>query len=796
MGGSTSQSGSGEGLGIASAPSNLTGGGQLQLLVDSITGYAIYMTDADGVIASWNSGAEIITGYRPAEMLGQNFSRLFAAEDRAAGAPAQILQEARSKGSAEDERELIHKDGSGFRAGSVVQPLRDASSSSSGFAILMRDITAQAAAQETGRRFRLLVEGIAGHALYMLDPSGIIASWNTGARNLHGYEAHEIVGQHFSRFYTKEERTAGSPWRTLEIAAREGRYECEGWRLRKDGSRFWASVAVDAIRDENGALTGFAKITGDITERKTAQEALRESERQLRLLVESITDYALIMLDPNGNVTGWNAGGQRIKGYSAGEIAGQHFSRFYTEHDRAAGFPARALQTAAAEGRFEAEGWRVRKNGELFWAHVIIDPIRDETGNIAGFAKITRDITEKREASIALQKAEAQRGRAQRMEALGHLTGGVAHDFNNLLMVIGGFTQALKKLTGQDPKGARAVEAIEQAVERGQSLTRQLLTFSRRQTLNPIVTGIGERIEAFSKMLGSSTAGQAKLVVDVPADIWPVKADISEFELALLNITINARDAMPDGGVVTITAENVQLKREEAPDQLEGDFVALTIADTGTGIAEEILPKVFDPFFTTKGASKESGLGLSQVHGFAHQSGGTVTVESELGHGTRVTLYLPRAANALPERASGEAVPRAVGGGKALLVDDNRDVLEVSAIYLQELGYEVHTMDSAQPALKALEREKYSLVVSDIIMAGMDGIDLAREIRKRRPDMPIVLVTGYSKIPASVGQEFVLVRKPYQLPELGRAVSEAIAAASRPPASNLVHLGNWRGPRR
>ncbi len=450
------------------------------------------------------------------------------------------------------------------------------------------------------------------------------------------------------------------------------------------------------------------------------------------------------------------------------------------------------MQIAAAEGRYEAEGWRVRKNGERFWANVIIHPIRDEDGSLAGFAKITQDVTKKREAEMALQKAQEYRGRAQRMEALGHLTGGVAHDFNNLLMIIGGFTQTLKKLAGQDPKGLRAVEAIDNAVEKGQSLTRQLLTFSRRQTLNPVVTGIAERISAFRKMLGSSDAVNVKLIADVPPEIWPVKADVSEFELALLNITLNARDAMPEGGVITITAENVTLKREDSPGQLEGDFAAITIADTGSGIAEEILPKVFDPFFTTKGGTKDPGLGLSQVHGFAHQSGGTVSIESKLGRGTRVTLYLPRA-RSLPERVAGEAANQAVGTGKALLVDDNRDVLEVSALYLRELGYEVDTLDSAAPALKAIERESYSLVVTDVVMAGMDGIDLAQAIRKKQPNMPIVLVTGYSKVPPSVGEEFVLVRKPYHLNDLSRAISTAMAAASKP--ANLVHLDGHRARR-
>ena len=796
MAGSNSQIGEGESSSNAAALSSLNESERLKLLVESISDYAVYILGSDGAIASWNPGAEKITGYRAIEAVGQNFSLLFTDEDRGAGVPARLLKEASLEGRSESECWLLRKDGSRFLASVVMYPVPGAAGFPEGFAMVARDVTGRAAAQEAvlenERQFHQLVEGVVDYAIFMLDPGGLIVNWNAGARRTIGYEPHEIVGQHFSRFYTKEDRTAGLPWRVLEIAAHEGRYEFEGWRVRKDGSRFWASVVVDRIRDADGAALGFAEITRDISDRKAAHEALRDSERQFRLLVEGVTDYGLFMLDPNGVVTSWNAGAKRIKGYPAGEIVGQHFSRFYSERDRAGGVPARALQIAAAEGRYEAEGWRVRKNGERFWANVVIHPIRDEDGSLAGFAKITQDVTKKREAEMALQKAQEYRGRAQRMEALGHLTGGVAHDFNNLLMIIGGFTQTLKKLAGQDPKGLRAVEAIDNAVEKGQSLTRQLLTFSRRQTLNPVVTGIAERISAFRKMLGSSDAVNVKLIADVPPEVWPVKADVSEFELALLNITLNARDAMPEGGVITITAENVTLKREDSPGQLEGDFAAITIADTGSGIAEEILPKVFDPFFTTKGGTKEPGLGLSQVHGFAHQSGGTVSIESKLGRGTRVTLYLPRA-RSLPERVAGEAANQAVGTGKALLVDDNRDVLEVSALYLRELGYEVDTLDSAAPALKAIERESYSLVVTDVVMAGMDGIDLAQAIRKKQPAMPIVLVTGYSKVPPSVGEEFVLVRKPYQLDDLSRAISTAMAAASKP--ANLVHLDGHRARR-
>ena len=260
---------------------------------------------------------------------------------------------------------------------------------------------------QSERRFRVLVQGVTDYAIYMLDPAGIITNWNAGAERINGYTAEEIVGQHISRFYGWEDRAAGLPARGLAIAAREGRHEAEGWRVRKDGSQFWATVVIDAIHDDAGHLIGFAKITRDTTEQRKQQEHLRESERQFRLLVNGVTDYALYMLDLNGIVTNWNAGAQRIKGYTADEIVGQHFSKFYTEDDRTAGLPSRALLNAATKGRFEADAWRVRKDGTMFWANAVIDPIKDEHGKLIGFSKITRDITERHDAQKALEAAQA-----------------------------------------------------------------------------------------------------------------------------------------------------------------------------------------------------------------------------------------------------------------------------------------------------------------------------------------------------------------------------------------------------
>jgi PAS domain S-box-containing protein len=766
---------------------------RLKLLLDAVADYAIYLLDPNGFVASWSKGAEKIKGYSPIEIIGQHFSRFFTPEDQARGLAEHILSIARSDGRHELECWQLRKDGARFWCNTVIQQVRDEKGTLIGFAKITRDITERAAAQEalgeSERRFRILVEGVIDYAIYMLDPSGLVVNWNTGATRLKGYSAEEIVGEHFSKFYTREERRNGLPGRVLETAAREGRYESEGWRVRKDGSRFWASVVVDAIRNEKGDLEGFAKVTRDITERRVAQDAIRESERQFRLLVAGVTDYALYMLDPNGIITSWNAGAERIKGYATNEIIGQHFSRFYPERDRSAGMPARALYTAAQEGRFEAEGWRVRKDGSLFWANVIIDPIRDEHGNLVGFAKITRDITERRDAQNALEEVQAQRAHAQKMDALGQLTGGVAHDFNNLLMVVGGHIQSIKRHIGDDPKLIRAAEAIELAAQRGAALTRQLLTFSRRQPFRPVVVSLRERVDALGSMLARALGNTVKLVATIEPDTWLVKVDPSELELALVNVILNARDAMRGGGVITVTTENVVLSARDTSERIEGEFVALRINDTGTGIPPDILPRIFEPFFTTKEVSAGSGLGLSQVYGFAQGSGGAVTVDSALGRGTTVSLFLPRSAE------TGAAVPptgadvQNAGDGTVLVVEDNPEVSAVTASMLEQVGYKVEAVADAEAALTAIEARKFDLIVSDIVMAGAkDGLALARAVRDRWPGLPVLLVTGYANISSEAAREFPMLRKPFDLAELGGAVARLIAQARQPAWSNVIRL--------
>ena len=379
-----------------------------RLIVESVQDYAIFMLDVTGRVTSWNVGAQRIKGYSAEEIVGEHFSRFYLPEDVQARKPERELQVAAAEGRCEDEGWRVRKDGSRFWANVVITALRSADGALLGFAKVTRDLTgrhrAEQALRETEERFRLLVEGVKEYALFMLDPTGRVVSWNAGAERIKGYSAQEILGQHISRFYPPQDVQAGKPERGLEVAAAEGRWEDEGWRVRKDGSRFWANVVVTPLRGADGALLGFAELSRDLTERRGAETALRQSEARLRLMVESVKDHAILMLDREGRVVSWNAGAERIKGYRADEILGRHFSRFYPPDDVAQGRPEWELERAVRDGQFEDEGWRVRKDGSRFWANVVITPIRDAQGALVGFAKVTRDLTELRRAEAELRR--------------------------------------------------------------------------------------------------------------------------------------------------------------------------------------------------------------------------------------------------------------------------------------------------------------------------------------------------------------------------------------------------------
>ena len=607
---------------------------------------------------------------------------------------------------------------------------------------------------------------------------GYFLSVNPAWTELLGWSEDEVKRLHVSELRHPDDGPHSEAGRaSLKDGATTARLEN---RFRhKNGS--WRWIAWTMSTDGNGLIYVIGR---DISAQKAAAEALREQELHFRLLVDAVADYAIYMLDPNGIVSSWNSGAQRIKGYREDEILGHHLSEFYTEEDRLAGVPERAIAQAASGTPFKAEGWRVRKDGSRFWASVVLNPIRDENGNLIGFAKVTRDVTERRQSQEGLRRAQERLAQSQKLEMLGQLTGALAHDFNNLLMVVGANTQMVKRRL-IDPPSLRAVEAIEHAASRGETLTRRLLTFSRRQAINPIVIDVHERLAASREILATSAGKDIELLFELPERTWPVLVDVPEFEMALVNIVVNARDAMPDGGTIRIAGSNERLTPIDALDDLTGDFVALRITDTGTGIDPDLLPRVFEPFFTTKGPDKGTGLGLSQVYGFARQSNGTARVTSNTAdgaHGTTVTVYLPRATGIVVAPA---ARPREKehqrGAERILLVEDNPEVQEVTTAFLEELGYRVSVAKNADAALACLAAEKdIRLVFSDIVMPGeMNGVALARRVRSTYPHIAVLLTTGYAPQQDLIDDTLVIIRKPYRLATLSSALRDTLDRTRR-----------------
>jgi len=631
--------------------------------------------------------------------------------------------------------------------------------------------------------YRLLVESVTDYALYIVDPDGIVVSWNPGAQRLKGYAEHEIVGNHFSRFYPEEDARNGLPARTLRIARTEGRFEGEGWRVRKSGERFWAHVVVDPIFSPAGRLLGFAKITRDLSERRVAEESLRRSEEQFRLLVQGVTDYAIFMLDPQGVVTSWNAGAQRIHGYAPDEAIGTHFSRFYRQEDAESGQPALALATATADGRFESEGIRVRKDGRQFWANVVVDPIRDATGQIIGFAKITRDITEKREAEFALQRTREELFQSQKLDAIGQLTGGVAHDFNNLLMVIITSLELIRRRTPDDEALHRLANNAVQAAKRGATLTQRMLAFARRQELKPVAVDVSALVVGMHDLLERSLGPMIRLVADFPAELQPVLVDANQLELAILNLAVNARDAMPQGGTLTMSArlETISEAARFAPALTPGTYVCLSIADDGVGMDEQTLARAAEPFFTTKGPGKGTGLGLPMVHGLAAQSGGQLLLKSAIGVGTTVELWLPTASARVglaksPDRSSEQG--KRTAPMLIVAVDDDALVLEGTVSMLQDLGHKVLAANSGRQALEVIMNEHdVSLLITDQVMPGMTGADLIEQLAHLRPRIPTILATGFGEVPVDLDRTAVRLAKPYDQGQLADAIRKVFARA-------------------
>jgi len=589
----------------------------------------------------------------------------------------------------------------------------------------------------------------------------------------------------------------------VEAAGDTGPYYVEFRVTHPDGDVHWLAGKGEITKHESGRACRVAGVYYDISERKALEARLLalneglearvadrarqlaataaqldETEQRLQLLIDAVTDYAIFMLDKTGHIASWNTGAQRIKGYSSVEILGQHFSRFYSAEDRQNGLPQIALATAERTGKYEAEGYRVRKDGSTFFANVVINAIRDGSGNLLGYSKVTRDITEKRQ-------TEEQLRQAQKMEAVGHLTGGVAHDFNNLLTVIMGNLEHLERILPPGQPSQRIVAAALRGASRAAILTHRLLAFSRRQPLIPEVLSVNKLVAGMSDLM-RRTLGEPVVVETVLAGgLWPTLADSNQLENALINLAINARDAMPDGGKLTIETANIYLDEAYARvhGELEpGQYVGIFITDTGIGMDAETVSQAFEPFFTTKEIGQGTGLGLSQVYGFIKQSGGHVNLYSEIGEGTTVKLYLPRhrgKEDASDETVEGESVPRG-HSELVLVVEDDPDVRDYSVEVVSDLGYSVLSAVDGASALRLLDsRRDIRLLFTDVGLAGgMNGRQLVEQALRRRPRLKVLFTTGYAQN-AIVHQGRLdpgveVVFKPFTYADLAAKIRQAI----------------------
>jgi PAS domain S-box-containing protein len=631
----------------------------------------------------------------------------------------------------------------------------------------------------------LWAESTQDYSIFALSPEGIVLTWNPGGERIHGYRPHEIIGQPYSVFFPETERAAAAPEAALRAATGTGRSVMEGWRLRKDGTPFWANVVTTALRDSRRQLLGFGTVIADVSDKKAAHDAVLKSERSFRLLVQGVTDYAVFMLSPDGRVTSWNSGARRIKGYTEGEIIGSHFSRFYTPDDVAAGVPFRGLETARCEGRLEAEGWRVRRDGSRFFAHVIIDAICED-GQVVGFAKVTRDITERRRAAEVLEQTQSELFQAQKMEALGKLTGGVAHDFNNVLQVLRGNLELLESRHGRDHWSAERLGNAIDAVDRGAKLASQLLAFGRQQPLAPVVINPARQLRSLDVLLRRALGEAIEIESVVAGGLWNTIVDPHQLENVILNLAINARDAMPGGGKLTLELSNATLDDEyvsSIPDVAAGQYVMLAVTDTGTGMSQDVMARAFDPFFSTKPEGRGTGLGLSMAYGFVKQSGGHIRLYSEIGEGTTVRIYLPRSAGAAVETRTATPGSLKHGNETILVVEDDLRVQSTVVELLSGLGYAVLKANDAEQALAVVASGVHiDLLFTDVVMPGpLRSPEMARRAVEMLPGLKVLFTSGYTQNAIVHGGRLdpgvELLSKPYSRQQLADKVRQVLGTS-------------------
>ena len=621
----------------------------------------------------------------------------------------------------------------------------------------------------TTEELALLVSAVSDYAIFLLSPTGDIRSWNPGATRTFGYEASETIGRSFAMFYPPEDIENRKPQYELEVAERDGRIEDEGWRLRKGGERFWVDTVITAVRDATGKLRGFAKVTRDLTGRRSAEERLRQSEELFRLLVSAVQDYAIFMLDPTGHIATWNAGAQRIKGYTPAEIIGKHFSIFYPEEDKKSGKPARELEIASRTGVYEEEGWRLRKDGSRFWANVVITAVHDSSGRLRGFAKVTRDITERRRAEEtqralidqqrARLQAEDERRRAEQSyrvaqeanRAKDEFLMTLSHELRTPMTAILGWARLLPSMSPDDTNFREAIEQIARGAQLQAHLIDDVLDVSRivsgkmrlsRETVD-MVRVIDSAADAVRP---TAEARSITIATALEPSLGTIVADPTRLQQVLWNLLSNAVKFTPRGGTVEVAARRTS------------SHVQLAVRDTGEGIDPEFLPHVFEAFRQAENPNTRIhgglGLGLSIVRYIVEAHGGTVTAESAgRGDGATFTVTLPVAAIApavshtpTPLRA-GRVIDRTrLSGVRILVVDDDRAGREMVRTVLTQAGAKVTAVESAEKATEALGRHKLpDLIITDLAMPVVDGYTFVRDLRSRpeTAELKIVALTAF-----------------------------------------------------
>jgi PAS domain S-box-containing protein len=592
----------------------------------------------------------------------------------------------------------------------------------------------QPAMRVDGKIFEILVERVRDYAIFVLDPEGRITTWNTGARLINGYEAGEIIGRHFSIFYPSDAVRAGWPDAELRMARMEGRFEDEGWRLRKDGSRFWSNVIITALRDENGRLLGYSKITRDITDRREREEALRESEDRFRLLAEGVMDYAIFMLDEHGTVTSWNAGAEKIKGYSREEIIGRHFSRFYLPEDIEAGKPWEELALARRQGRAEDEGWRLRKDGEKFWARVVVTALHDAEGRLRGFAKVTQDLSQRQHAR------ELERTAAR----LNEFIATIAHELRNPLAPIRNAVKIMDRAAPAESVHKAMLRTIDRQSAHLKRIVDDMIDLSRvtRGTLS-VVRSIVDLADIVDRAVETATPAieqsRHTLEVEMPRGALFLNGDVDRLTQVVANILLNAARYTPPGGKIWIKGSR------------EGGEAMVSVRDNGCGIAAEDIGSVFNMFVQAKEPLHRAGglgIGLALARRIVALHDGSLEARSDgEGQGAEFIMRLPLAMHA---PATSAPAPRRVARNREpkriLIVDDNVDAAQTLEALLQLLGHETRVVHDGPGTLEAAEAFGPDVVLLDIGLPGFSGYEVARRLRAStsRP-MKIVAVTGWGQ---------------------------------------------------